>query len=49
MMIQELINLKSVAHINVPKHLPLNMLPHDASPGKKAHLHRSFNILLTEN
>lgn len=49
MMIQELINLKNVAHIDIPKHLPLNMLLRDISPGKKAHLHRSFNILLTEN
>lgn len=43
MMIQELINLKNVAHINIPK------LPHDVIPGKKTHLYRSFNILLTEN
>lgn len=45
MMIKDLKSLKNVAHINIQKHLSLNMLPQSISKGKKAHLARGFILL----
>lgn len=45
MIIQERVSLKNVAHINIHKHLSLNMLPQSVSTGKKARLGRRFILL----